>query len=103
MSRGHAGLVHYIALSTELWFGVGDLSVNKATMLKWLEADLQAANANRDKVPWVIAHGHRDIYCSTSDDSDCNTLGDAGKVRLDLEPLFYKYGLDLWINGHEHS
>jgi hypothetical protein len=25
------------------------------------------------------------------------------KVRADLEPLFFKYGLDFWINGHEHS
>ena len=30
-------------------------------------------------------------------------LGQAGTVRDDLEPLFYSYGVDLWINGHEHS
>eukprot|EP00040_Diaphanoeca_grandis_P037041 m.239430 g.239430 ORF g.239430 m.239430 type:complete len:515 (+) comp33745_c3_seq3:1506-3050(+) len=98
-----AGLVHYIALSTELWFGVTDLKTTRETQLAWLEKDLQAANLNRDKVPWVIAHGHRDIYCTTGDDSDCNAPGDAGKVRSDLEPLFHKYGLDLWINGHEHN
>ena len=56
--------MHYIALSTELWFGVGMLA-GKASLedqLKWLEADLIAANANRDKVPWIVAHGHRDMY-----------------------------------------
>jgi len=98
-----AGLVHYIALSTELWFGVTDLKTDRKTQLAWLEQDLIKANANRQNVPWVIAHGHRDIYCTTGDDNDCDTPGDAGTVRKDLEPLFFKYGLDLWINGHEHS
>lgn len=99
-----SGLVHYIALSTELWFNVHDSKVNTQTQLDWLEADLKAATANRAKVPWVIAHGHRSMYCSNSDDGDCNIPnGTAGIVREDLEPLFYKYGVDLWINGHEHS
>jgi hypothetical protein len=101
-----AGLVHYIALSTEHWFGVKD-KAGKATlqaMLAWLEEDLKKANANRDAVPWVVAHGHRDIYCSTGeyDDKDCGA-DQAGKVRADLEPIFFEYGLDFWINGHEHS
>jgi hypothetical protein len=91
-------------LSTEFWFGVSsfDKKVTTATQLEWLEKDLIAANANRANVPWVVAQGHRDIYCSTSDDSDCGA-GQAGVIRADLEPLFFKYGLDLWINGHEHS
>ncbi len=37
-----AGLVHYIALSTEMWFGVGNPGkADLATMLEWLEADLK--------------------------------------------------------------
>ena len=98
-----AGLVHYIALSTELWFGVSspNTGVDRVAALAWLEADLIAANANRERVPWIIAHGHRDIYCSTGDDNDC--AGAALKVRADLEPLFFKYGLDIWLNAHEHS
>jgi len=48
----------------------------------------QAANANRHAVPWVVAHGHRDMYCSTGDDTDCQ--GAAVQVRLALEPLFFK-------------
>eukprot|EP00041_Stephanoeca_diplocostata_P034117 m.1144845 g.1144845 ORF g.1144845 m.1144845 type:complete len:676 (+) comp24464_c0_seq12:41-2068(+) len=98
-----AGLVHYIAISTELWFGVGTKDVNLASFKEWLKKDLEAANQNRENVPWVVAHGHRDIYCSTTDDDDCNTLGDAGLVRAVLEPLFFEYGVDIWINGHEHS
>lgn len=58
-----SGLVHYIAVSTELWFGVGlEIGVELKSQLEWLEEDLKAANANRDNVPWVIAHSHRDMY-----------------------------------------
>lgn len=97
-----AGLVHYIAISTELWFGVGNLGkVGVESLLKWLREDLTAAQANRHNVPWIIAHGHRDIYCSTGDDSDCFLA--ALEVRLLLEPLFHEFGVDIWINGHEHS
>ena len=68
-----AGLVHYISLSTEFWFGVtsADKTVTTQTQLEWIEKDLIAANKNRANVPWIDAQGHRDIYCSTSDDSDC--------------------------------
>lgn len=99
-----AGLVHYITLSTEMWFGTRstDGKVNTTTMLKWLENDLIAANKNRANVPWVIAQGHRNIWCSTSDDADCGAA-QAGLLQRDLEPLWFKYGLDIWINGHEHS
>ena len=85
------GLVHYISISTEFWFGVNssDGAVTLATQLAWLEKDLAAAQANRANVPWVVAQSHRDIYCSTSDDSDCGD-SQAGLVRKDLEPLFFK-------------
>lgn len=103
-----AGLVHYVALSTELWFGVKSGAVDTKAMLAWLEADLAAANANRANVPWVVVHGHRSVYCSIalSDDGDCIDIvgfGPAGKVRKDMEPLLHKYGVDFFINGHEHS
>ena len=51
-----AGLVHYITLSTEMWFGTQstDGKVNTTTMLKWLENDLIAANKNRANVPCTV-------------------------------------------------
>jgi hypothetical protein len=95
-----AGLVHYIAISTEVWFGVGGIDVNRKSLLAWLEADLKAANANRDKVPWIIAHGHRDIYCSTSDDSDCNAPGDAC-VFSSCEAGVLVCACACWSCGHD--
>jgi hypothetical protein len=46
-----AGLVHYIALDTELTTTQGD--VTRAAMLRWLRQDLTKAHANRERVPWV--------------------------------------------------
>jgi len=94
-----SGLVHYISVSTELWFGVGDGQSNTSTFLKWAEADLEAANKNRAAVPWIIMQGHRSVYCSC--DGDCD--GDAKIVRQDVEPILFKYGVDFFINGHEHN
>jgi hypothetical protein len=111
------GLVHYISLSTELWFGVGDNHTHTASLLQWLEdpppgpptrphplpigleADLIAANQHRTEVPWIVMQGHRSVYCSC--DGDCD--GAAKTVRKDLEPLLFKYGVDFFINGHEHN
>ena len=96
-----AGQVHYIALTTEAWFDplqAGHLE----TQYKWLINDLIEANKNRDAVPWIIGHGHRSVYCSC--DKDCD--GDAAKIRggkYGLEEIFMKYGVDFWINGHEHD
>eukprot|EP01065_Artemidia_motanka_P042868 TRINITY_DN581_c0_g1_i1.p1 TRINITY_DN581_c0_g1~~TRINITY_DN581_c0_g1_i1.p1 ORF type:complete len:567 (+),score=211.15 TRINITY_DN581_c0_g1_i1:71-1702(+) len=95
------GLVHYVAMSTELWFGVKSTqpSVNLTTFLDWFKADMAKANKNRKAVPWVVVHGHRSIYCSC--DGDCDA--DALRVRKDMEPLFMEYGVDFFINGHEHN
>lgn len=94
--------IHFISYSTECYFfhrTPDEVSQQK----KWLEQDLVEANhpSNRSVRPWVVAFGHRPMYCSNSDNDDC-TLHDS-IVRLGLEPLFYRYGVDLVIQGHEHS
>merc|ERR1719331_2673571 len=63
------GLIHYVAISTEVYFGVGPLGATRA-QFEWLKADLAKANANRANVPWIAVHGHRSIYCSC--DGDCD-------------------------------
>eukprot|EP00750_Incisomonas_marina_P007646 INCI15019.2.p1 GENE.INCI15019.2~~INCI15019.2.p1 ORF type:complete len:838 (+),score=117.03 INCI15019.2:61-2514(+) len=98
------GLVHYVAISTEAWFGVGGGvgQVDLAQQYEWLKADLEAANANRHAVPWIVVHGHRSMYCSC--DADCDE--DAETIRTGtygLEELFMDQGVDLFLNGHEHN
>ena len=53
------GLVHYIAISTEAWFGVGvePGQVGVKEQFEWLKADLEKAQANRANVPWIVVHG----------------------------------------------
>jgi hypothetical protein len=99
-----AGLVHYVAINTEAYFGVGTKpgQATIADQYSWLKADLTAANANRANVPWIVVHGHRSIYCSC--DSDCDAA--ALLIRdgpYGLEELFMDQGVDFFLNGHEHN
>lgn len=100
-----AGLVHYVAIDTEIWDkSRSQGNVSRAAMLAWLRTDLTKAQANRANVPWIVCHGHQSVYCSTGDDGDCNLPGGpAWNYRLLLEPLFFEFGVDFWMNGHEHS
>jgi hypothetical protein len=95
--------VHYIAVSTELYFGVkGGADGTLEKQFAWIEQDLIKAQANRANVPWIVVHGHRSIYCSCDGDCDkaATTVRDGAQG---LEPLFFKYGVDFFMNGHEHD
>lgn len=63
---------HFIAYSTEVYFTDGPVQ----DQLDWLTNDLKEANKpeNRAKRPWIIAFGHRPMYCSNIDNDDCTTL-----------------------------
>lgn len=93
------GLVHWVTLSTEFWFGLTDTKTTKQTMLDWLRTDLVAANANREAIPWIVVQAHRSIYCSC--DGDCD--GPAEAVRNDVEEILMDFGVDFFINAHEHN
>jgi hypothetical protein len=103
----NVGLVHFITISSEIYFYYPNLV---AAQWNWLQADLQAANQNRSNAPWVIVNAHRGLYCSC--DSDCDSDAQLmragvrqsnGKYLYGVEQLLYKYGVDLWLNGHEHN
>ena len=91
------GNVHLISYNTEAYFELD----NAEDQLKWLKADLLKANLNRRKVPWIIAMGHKAMYCSDTYPDDCTSI--ASKVRGGLESLFYESRVDLIIQGHEHA
>ena len=38
---------------------------------QWIQKDLDQANKERHSRPWVIAFGHRPLYCSNGDGDDC--------------------------------
>jgi 3',5'-cyclic AMP phosphodiesterase CpdA len=76
--------VQFFALDT-------NRNANWEAQLPWLEGEL-----NRSDAPWKVVFGHHQIYSS----------GRYGVNRglIDrLTPLFQKYGVQLYVNGHEHT
>lgn len=88
--------------------------------LQWLQKDLAAAASPQARAqrPWIIAYGHRPMYCSNLDGDDCTTpksVVRAGYVPYppfpnpnhctfhSFETLFYKAGVDIILEAHEHS
>lgn len=53
--------------------------------------------------PWIVTYGHRPMYCSNENGDDCTHLETLVRVGLPfthffgLEPLFYKYTVDVEI------
>ncbi|XP_045192870.2 acid phosphatase type 7-like [Mercenaria mercenaria] len=93
------GPVHFLSYSSEVFFTANGRYIE--SQKQWILADLAAANSNRHIRPWIIAFGHRPMYCSNDDLDDC-TLQES-KVRLGLEDIFYNNGVDVVLQAHEHS
>jgi 3',5'-cyclic AMP phosphodiesterase CpdA len=73
------------------FFGL-DTNVNAdwKTQVSWLEQQLKQSQA-----PWKIVFGHHPIYSS-------GHYGTDPAMVKRLSPLFRKYGVQLYINGHDH-
>ena len=78
--------------------------------MKFVKADLEEANKNRDVRPWIITMGHRPMYCSNGNhEGACLTEdtfhrnGTLDGVKVGLEEIFHDNKVDLCLSGHEHS
>ncbi|XP_062571546.1 acid phosphatase type 7-like [Saccostrea cucullata] len=96
-----AGPVHFISYSTEVFFVDNQDYVCK--QYNWLLEDLKKANQNRHNRPWIIAMGHRPMYCSNKNIDDCTGRVLGYWVKYGLEDLFYAQGVDFVLQAHEHS
>lgn len=65
----------------------------------WLNADLDAANKNRSKVPWIVTVHHHSEFSSANHGMDTDVL--AG--RAFFVPIWDKYHVDLALGGHDHN
>ena len=150
------GLIHFVALDLNMYNAVDPCGEPcRRSQLAWLEEDLKQANANRGKVPWIVAMSHFPLYCSncptpghdtpppgawwnaevcefTGHDQSCivetatTTINNnSGPITAahsanrpppappgaathadmvpDFEPLFMKYGVDVYSSGHIHD
>lgn len=78
------GVIQFFALDT-------NYNADWENQLSWLEKELSNSNAT-----WKIVFGHHQIYSSG--------IYGVNKYFIDiLTPLFKKYGVQLYINGHEHN
>ena len=88
-----------INFNTETFYGSDYLKQPFYNQLDFITKELQ--NINRSLYPWVIATGHRPMYCSNKNNDDC-THWRNDKLRY-LENLFFKYNLTIYLSAHEHS
>lgn len=72
---------------------------------EWLRSRL--ALVNRSITPWVVVIGHRAMYCTKTDDGECNSEAETlryGQLEqyYGLESLLIEYGADFYFAGHTH-
>lgn len=68
------GQIHVAVYNTEVFFWPESYqTTHMAAMYTWLEADLKAANAHRESVPWIIVIGHRPMYCAAGTTKSTST------------------------------
>lgn len=67
---------------------------DNAAQLRWIEQQLSAHADAR----WKIVFGHHPLYAETDKKESERT-----DLQRQLEPLFNKYGVDLYICGHIHN
>jgi Calcineurin-like phosphoesterase len=85
-----AGQRYYSFKKGNVRFFALDSNYMDAAQLGWLEPELK--NSGSD---WKIAYFHHPLYSSGMHGSQVD-------LRVVLEPLFIKYGVDAVFSGHEH-
>ncbi len=71
----------------------GIMTQDKNKQLKWIENTLKQSTAD-----WKIVVGHHSIWTSGSHYGE-----DDGFLEATLPPLFEKYGVHLYLSGHDHN
>jgi Predicted phosphohydrolases len=85
------GQRYYTYVRRNVRFFVLDSNFLDAPQLAWIEAALRSAAED-----WKICYFHHPLY------SDGKTHGSSVDLRVKLEPLFVKYGVQIVFSGHDH-
>jgi 3',5'-cyclic AMP phosphodiesterase CpdA len=88
----HMGGVRYYTYSKRnVRFFAIDSNLLDAKQLAWIESALRQSSDD-----WKICYFHHPLY------SDGKTHGSQVDLRVALEPLFIKYGVNVVFSGHDH-
>jgi len=98
----NVGRMHIISVNYYLFHD--EPEVLKKQMIDWVEADLKAANENRNERPWIVIFTHQPLYCTLNDMTDkvdhrCYYFYGHNK---EFEELYHKYKVDFVLQGHVH-
>jgi 3',5'-cyclic AMP phosphodiesterase CpdA len=85
------GQQYYTFKKSNVQFFALDSNYMRPEQLAWLEKELQNSG-----VDWKICYFHHPLYSSGS------FHGAAADLRLSLESLFVKYGVQVVFAGHDH-
>jgi predicted phosphodiesterase len=85
------GQQYYTYKKSNVRFFALDSNYMNPQQLSWLEKELQNSGSE-----WKICYFHHPLYSSGA------FHGSATELRLLLEPLFVKYGVQVVFAGHEH-
>jgi len=83
--------VQFFALDTNLAIAKGGRTADWQKQLQWLKRELA-----RSPAPWKIVFAHHPVYSSGYHGSEPTLIAS-------LTPLFAEYGVQLYINGHDHN
>jgi hypothetical protein len=85
------GQRYYTYARKNVRFFVLDSNFLDPAQVKWVDAGLKDA-----KEPWKICYFHHPLY------SDGGRHGSSVDLRVVLEPIFVKYGVNVVYSGHDH-
>jgi len=85
------GARYYTYTKRNVRFFALDSNLLDAKQLAWIEGALRQSQED-----WKICYFHHPLY------SDGKTHGSQVDLRVRLEPLFVKYGVDVVFSGHDH-
>jgi predicted phosphodiesterase len=85
------GQRYYTYVRRNVRFFALDSNLMDQKQLEWLEAGLRGARED-----WKICYFHHPLY------SNAERHGAAVDLRVRLEPLFTKYGVNVVFSGHDH-
>ncbi len=85
------GQRYYTFVRGNVRFFALDSTLMDRKQVEWLEASLKSAGE-----PWKICYFHHPIY------SDAARHGSSVDLRVLLEPIFVRYGVNVVFSGHDH-